>query len=74
MRGRRLPHESDFFRSEAVGLVDEVGESAFERERFGGLGAGRLDRASVHFRIDTLFCVRPSGIPPSSSSSPALAF
>ena len=42
-RGSRLPHEGDFFRSEAVGLVDEVGESAFEREGFGGLGAGRFD-------------------------------
>jgi hypothetical protein len=42
-----LPHERDFCGGETVGLVDEVGESAFEREGFGGLGAGRFDGAGV---------------------------
>jgi hypothetical protein len=42
-----LPHERDFCGGEAVGLVDEVGESALEREGFGGFGAGRFDGAGA---------------------------
>jgi hypothetical protein len=45
--GGGLPHEGDFFGGESVGLVDEVGELAFELQGFDGLGASRHDGADV---------------------------
>ena len=42
-----MPHEFNLRRGQAVGLVDEVAEGAFQSQRFGGEGAGGLDGAGV---------------------------
>jgi hypothetical protein len=42
-----LPNEGDIIGSETVGFVDEIAESAFELESFGGLDAGGFDGASA---------------------------
>jgi len=41
------PHQGNFFRREAVGGVDEIGEFALEGERLGRERAGGLDGAGV---------------------------
>jgi hypothetical protein len=44
---RGVPHQFHFFGREAVGLVDEVAEGAFELQGFGGAGAGGVDAVRV---------------------------
>jgi hypothetical protein len=56
-----LPQDGDFVGGEDVGLVDEVGELAFEVEGFGGLGAGRFDGADV-FVAEAFECGDGEGI------------
>jgi hypothetical protein len=46
--GAGVPHEGDFFGGEAVGLRGEVGELAFQRKGFGGLGGLVRSCGRVH--------------------------
>ena len=46
---RRLPHQVDFFRRQAVGFIDQVADLLFEFQRFAGEEAQRVRGAGGFF-------------------------